>query len=182
MSREVELKFKIDNKEEFLERLSELGVELSIPRKQHDWIYMGKGKSFDDLKFGEPIIRIREEGVNITTTIKRYIDGIKDRREVECGISNVSLFDEYLEMLGFKLLVEVEKERVVGHYDNVNITLDRVNELGVFSEIEVIAHDDSVINARKQVRDIAEALGFDVLKQMDVPYDEMIYERKRKND
>lgn len=180
MSREVELKFKLDSKKELLEKLSELGVALSVPRKQHDWIYMRNGKSFGDLEVGEAIIRIRKEGDNTITTIKKYVDGIKDRQEVECGISDASLFAEYLEMLGFKLLVEVEKERVIGHYHNASITLDHVNELGDFSEIEVIAHDDSVIDARKQVEDIAKVLGIDIIKQVDVPYDEMIYERKKK--
>lgn len=179
MSREVELKFKLDDKKKLLEKLSDLGVDLSIPKKQHDWIYMRNGKLFSDLEVGEAVIRIRKEGDDTTTTIKKYVNGIKDRQEVECGISDASLFAEYLQMLGFKLLVEVEKERVIGHYHGANITVDSVNGLGDFSEIEVIARDDSVIGARKQVEDIAKTLGFDNLKQVNVPYDELMYERKK---
>lgn len=182
MGREIEMKFRIDNKNTFIDKLDSLGVALSDFRNQHDKIYMLEGKYFDDLEKGECIIRIRKEGNRQTTTIKKYIDGIKDRQEVECEITDADLFEEYLKLLNFKLLVEVVKKRAIGQYLGVNITVDSVSDLGDFSEIEVISNDDDVAEAKERVKKIAECLGFDIFNQVKRPYDEMIYERGVIND
>lgn len=182
MGREIEVKFRIDDKKAFIEKLDSLGVVLSDFKNQHDKIYMLKGKSFDDLEKGECIIRIRKEGRQQTTTIKKYIDGIKDRQEVECGITDADLFEEYLKLLNFKLLVEVIKKRAIGQYLGANITVDSVAGLGDFSEIEVISNDDDAAEAKERVEKIAVRLGFDIFNQVKMPYDEMIYERRYNND
>lgn len=182
MSREIEMKFRIDNKNTFIDKLNSLGVVLSDYKNQHDKIYMLEGKSFEDLEKGECIIRIRIEENRQTTTIKKYIDGIKDRQEVECGITDVDLFEEYLKLLNFELLVEVIKKRAVGRYLGVNITVDSVSNLGDFSEIEIISNDDNVEKAKERVEEIALRLGFDASNQVKMPYDKMIYERRYNND
>lgn len=182
MGREIEMKFRIDNKNTFIDKLYSLGIVLSDYKNQHDKIYMLEGKSFKDLEKGECIIRIRIEENRQTTTIKKYIDGIKDRQEVECEITDVDLFEEYLKLLNFKLLVEVIKKRAVGQYLGANITVDSVSDLGDFSEIEIISNDDNVEKAKERVEEIALRLGFDASNQVKMPYDEMIYERRYNND
>ena len=52
MSREIEMKFRIDNKNTFIDKLNSLGVVLSDYKNQHDKIYMLEGKSFEDLDKG----------------------------------------------------------------------------------------------------------------------------------
>jgi len=183
MAREVELKFKINDKNDFFCKMREKGIVLSEPQKQHDRIYMLEGKNFTDLKKGENIIRIREEGKKLTTTVKKYVDGIKDRQEVECGITNVKLFADYLNILGYKMLIEVIKERSNGDYLGAKITFDSVVGLGEFTEIEIVVDSDDTMEAQKLVEYIAKDFGFDILEQIKLPYDEMVYlERKKENN
>ena len=182
MAREVELKFKINDKKSFLNKLKDKGIVMSNSKKQFDKIYMLKGKDFKDLKRGETVIRIRKENGNLTTTIKKYVDGIKDRQEVECSITDVDSFAEFLELLDFRLLVEVVKERCIGHFLGANITLDSVYKLGDFSEIEIVSKENDVSMARKQVEEIANILGLDSSNLVELPYDEMIFMKGRQDN
>lgn len=144
MARELEMKFSISNRSDFINKLENLGIELSNSFEQDDIIFLRHGKTFEDLQKGEAVIRIRKEKNIIKTTIKKYVKGILDRKEVECKISDIQSFQEFLNLLDFSPVVSVNKTRRKGIYHNATIVIDHVKELGDYIEIEIISEDHSV--------------------------------------
>jgi len=179
MKRELETKFAIRDEKAFLSVLERHGIHLTEPVEQRDIIYFRKGKGFSDLPHGEPVLRIRQVGNAITTTLKIYRNGVSDRTEVECGITDQIAFDEYLKCLGFDSIVEVIKKRRKGTFSGATIVLDEVCRLGHFAEIEVVTSDDGVSDGIEKLRMIVEHLGFDGKDAFTVPYDEMLYNKTR---
>lgn len=179
MRKEVELKFLLKDKEQLFIRLRELNIKVSKSKKQKDTIYMYKGRSFDDLEKGEPIIRIRTTDDDITTTVKRYINGIIERQEVECVLQDDKLFGDYLKVLNYEPIVKVEKQRCEYKYRDANIAVDDVIQLGSFVEVEIILEDDDSEQAIMQIKQIAKELGIDINYIVNKPYDQMIYEKER---
>lgn len=181
MSRELELKFELDQQHEFLERLNALGITLSEPCRQYDTIFLPHDHSFEDLDKGIPIVRIRQSDGKITTTLKKYISGITNREEVECSISDATIFTKYLCLLGFAPIVTVNKTRRKATYCGTTITLDYVEQLGVFTEIEIICDEENVARNLKRLDEIAHELGLEHSKKVSKPYDEMLYLRGKNN-
>lgn len=177
MKHELEKKFSISSKEQFLLSLDTLGISLESPIKQMDAIYFRKGKGFSDLPLGEPVLRIRQDGTSITTALKVYRNGVSDRIEVECGISDAIAFDEYLQCLEFEKVVEVVKFRRIATFLGAKIVLDDVLHLGTFAEIEVVTDDDGVAKGFELLTMVVGRLGMDINMAITTPYDEMLYQR-----
>lgn len=179
MAKEIEIKFKIRDRQAFKRFLSNNNIVLSKPFTQHDIIFMRTGKEFCDLLSGEVILRIRQEAHKITTTAKRYIKGIQVREEIECKIDSVDKFTQYLRLLGFAPLVEVSKTRQQGNINNLTLTYDVVDELGDFVEIEAVSETDSSERVLKDILDTAKYFDFDESNIVNTPYDEMIYSKRK---
>lgn len=182
MARELELKFRLADKKKFLERLSCLGIILSEPIVQHDTIFFRKGKCFKDLESGEPVIRIRQEKDNVKATLKKYVNGIVDREEIECSISDAGAFTRFLCLLECSPVVTVKKTRAKGVYHGVTITLDSVEKLGDFTEIEIMSAGENVEENLSKICNIAYELGLDMADLAKIPYDEMLFKKGENND
>lgn len=177
MKRELEKKFSISNQAEFLLSLEALGIFLGNPIEQRDAIYFRKGKGFSDLPSGEPVLRIRQAGTSITTTLKVYRNGVSDRTEVECGISDALAFNDYLRCIEFEKVVEVVKIRRKAEFLGAKVVLDDVLQLGTFAEVEVVTDDDSVSEGLELLATVVGRLGLDMNMAVTTPYDEMLYRR-----
>ena len=137
MKHEIERKFSVTDEVSFLQRLTSLGVELSLPVLQIDRIYLLAGTGFDDLNTGKPVVRIRESNDIVTATAKIYCDGILDRLEAEQVLPSPNQFADFLHVLGFVEVVQVRKTRRTARLGEVAITFDQVEGLGTFTELEV---------------------------------------------
>lgn len=178
MSREIELKFVIKDLENFMECLKKASISLKSESHQFDTIFFKKSKGFSDLPAGEPVIRIRQEKDKVTTTIKKYVSGIIEREEVECTISNANEFEKYLLLLDIVPVVTVHKIRRRGEYNGITVTVDHVEELGDFTEFEIISEDHDEAAVEKLYR-IAEQFGFRCEDRVTIPYDEMIFDKQK---
>lgn len=181
MAREVELKYQLVNVDAFIEGLCRQGVSLSPPTIQCDTIFLRNGKSFHDLQNGESVIRIRQENGKSTVTIKQYVSGITIREEIECGISDAGSFTQFLRCLGFSPLVTVKKKRRCGVYRDTTITIDYVEGLGAYSEIETVVKKEALSSLRL-IKDVAKELGLDNAHLVTTPYDEMLYVKGEQHD
>lgn len=180
MAREIELKFQIKDLQFFNKFLYDNKIVLSEPHTQHDTIFMRTGKNFCDLQSGEVILRIRKDVHGITTTAKKYIKGIQIREEAECRINDIEKFTQYLRLLDYVPLVNVIKKRQQGVIDNMTITYDIVDELGIFAEIEILSTADENEEALNTILDLAKRMGFNENDIISTPYDEMIYNKRKK--
>lgn len=182
MAREIELKYHIIDHHSFENHLKSLGISLSEAVEQNDIIFFRKGKKFDDLPNGEPVIRIRQENGKAKTTIKKYINGSINREEVECEILDVNSFKHILSLMDYQPIVAVQKIRSTGVYDGATIAVDHVKKLGFFAEIEIISSKKNFEDDLNKIMLIAQTLGLNNSEIQSKPYDEMLYLKGEKYD
>jgi adenylate cyclase class 2 len=121
-----------------------------------------------DFRSTDEALRIREINGSPFITYKgpRLNGPIKIRPEIELPLAEGTL-EEWLKIwqsLGFTIALAVRKQRDVFQYQMESrpftITLDRVDELGWFAEIERILHHRSEVEqAELEIQQVAQLLG-----------------------
>ncbi|KLU05791.1 Adenylate cyclase [Rhodopirellula islandica] len=169
---EVELKFRVGNVDELRERLAENDAVLVSENENQDTYYNHPSRDFAES--GEALRVRRIDGTPLVTYKGSKRPGaVKAREELEwrldpgdpTGESMETLFDR----LGFQKVATVTKQRETFHLgstDPMTVTIDRVDGLGEFAEIERVLHerspsDEAVETARSEVVGLATALGLD---------------------
>lgn len=147
---EVEIKAKIENPKYEIEKLDKLGAKYSHTERQHDIYFNAPDK---DYKKTDEALRIRKIPKNDTEFEKiltykgpKLNDISKTRKEIEVKISSITKMSEILENLGFKKSATVDKIRRIFTYENYTITIDKLEKLGTYMEIEDVVSDDENID------------------------------------
>ncbi|MBO8173681.1 MAG: class IV adenylate cyclase [Thermococcus sp.] len=164
---EIEIKFRV-NLEEIRKKIESLGAKFEGEEIQEDLYFILPSRR---------LLRIRRI-VNLNEVILGYKD-IKDDRneefdEIEVKVEDFEKMRIILKRLGFKEDVWIRKHRYVYKLGDVTFELNRVEKLGDFLDIEIIA--DNIQEAKNRIWEIARALG---LSETDVEprlYQEMIRE------
>ena len=164
---EVEIKFRV-NLEDIREKIEALGAKCEGEEIQEDLYFALPSKQ---------LLRIRKI-INLNEVILGYKQ-IKDERneefdEIEVKVEDFEKMRVILKRLGFKEDVWVRKHRYVYKFGNVTFELNRVENLGDFLDIEVIADDTQ--EAKRRIWEVANMLG---LREEDVEprlYQEMLKE------
>ncbi len=97
------------------------------------------------------IIRIRESNNGAKLTYKSFVDGGTSWIEEETGIDNISSINAILNYLNQKSYLEIEKDRISGKFENIEINLDNIKKLGTFIELEIL--HDNIEYGKKILRD-----------------------------
>ena len=155
MAIEVEMKFVVPDETDFLETLAGWGVEPADDEQQVDHYFAHPVRDFWHT---DEALRIRRTKSRAEIAYKgpRLDARSKTRREIELAFANgesaVTQFTEILEALGFRPAGEVRKTRRVARLNvqgtMVTIALDRVDGLGTFVELEIIATPVELDDAR----------------------------------
>ena len=137
---EVEVKVPVDCGEldAIRERLRGLGARLEGPVREEDIYLLHPCR---DVVARDEAIRVRLAGGRVKLTYKgpRIPGRVKSREEVEVETGPGIL--ELLGALGFREGLRVVKERVYASLPSATVTLDRVEGLGCYVEVES-AHGD----------------------------------------
>lgn len=141
--REVEVKFKIEDKDVLIAALKSKGVNFEPEIHQDDVSYAPESWQKGDSDLQIPFIRIRKQGEKKVLTLKMPITNRLDKLEYETEVTNPDEVEGMLKVLKFKMDAHVVKTRVITHADGYEICIDRVEELGDFVEIEKLAEDDA---------------------------------------
>lgn len=140
--KEVEIRFKVMESEysSVLELLKQRCiVSESI---QDDQYYCDKVYADTNTTNKCPyVLRIRQSDIRNVLTYKSFVDGGTSWIEEETEISNVDSMRKILQYLGNTEYLRIKKERKSGKYGNIEVNLDRIKDLGVFVELELM-HDD----------------------------------------
>lgn len=156
MHREVEVKFSISEPSRIREKLLELGATYVDTVDQVDIYYQHPCKNFAET---DEALRLRENnsksGKSIELTYKGPKRGgwAKDRVEIVSRVVDSMEMQEILEMLGFKTVARLQKHREFYMIKGVEVSIDKVEGLGDFVEIE----DKG--GGLEAVREIASLLG-----------------------
>ncbi|WP_405310390.1 class IV adenylate cyclase [Methanobrevibacter sp.] len=156
---EVEVKAKIDSFEEMEKRLENLGALKSKKEFQED-IYFAS--PIVDFAQTDEALRIRTTNNNIFITYKgpKLNKDAKTRKEVEMSIESASKAKDIFEEIGFKEVRTVRKNRQYYTYENFEISLDDVEGLNPYMEIEISLEDGKDYDdAQKSIFELFEKLG-----------------------
>ena len=145
---EVETKLRINNIEQMEERLKGLKS-----------MYKGE-KTEMDLYFDHPDIRIFRSGsalrvrdangvCRLTYKGPKKDDETTSREEIEIRIESAKEMQKILAELGFYKLCEVKKQRKTYLLGDLIVTLDDVEDLGEFIEVEGKASNDAEYMEKK---------------------------------
>lgn len=181
--KEVEIKIKLTESEFLMikEKLTKI-AQFQNKSDQMDKYFMPPNKNFLEPKypFEWLSLRKRDEKVQLTykhfypenEKIKTYCD------ELETDIVNLEQFEKTLKALEFEELVTIKKEREVWIFDEFEISLDSVNDLGYFIEIEALNDLGGIEETRKKIFNFAILLGADTARIQKANYPFLLLEKK----
>jgi adenylate cyclase, class 2 len=176
---EVEYKAPVDDLAAIAERLVALGAERIEEQTEEDAYYAHPVRRFQDT---DEALRLRTVKGTTTRQVLTYKGPrrsgptrVREEIEVDCE----GAMDRVLDALSFRLAGMVRKHRTLYRLDDLTVTLDDVDDLGDFVEIEGIAQDEaSVDGSRSRVLDLVARLGLGPEERRS--YLEMVLQRSGK--
>jgi len=155
---EVELKVRVPSLDPIRGRLISLNAAPSGKLHEHDIYYNAPHRDFGKT---DEAVRIRYTDDHAVVTYKgpklRKF-GLKAREELNFAVESGPAFETMLDRLGFTKTTEVNKWRENFKLGTASISLDSVDELGTFAEIEVIVEDENT-DPTVQIEKIAREIG-----------------------
>jgi len=155
---EIELKAAVPALEPIRTRLIEQNAEFTGKVHEHDIYYNAPHRDFG---VTDEALRVRYTNSHAVVTYKGAKikkSGLKAREELNNAVESGEVFELMLDRLGFVKTAEVNKWRENYKLGSTSISLDSVEELGTFVEIEVIAENDSG-DATAVIEAIAKEIG-----------------------
>ncbi len=175
---EVEIKYylteAVDSFRKRLERLAEFREEV----EERDTYYNSPLHLFEES--GEAL-RIREQSGKTYLTYKGPLLSTKSkaRKEIEMPLASFEMMSELLEELRFFPVAQVRKRRLYFEFDGsrkITFTIDRVDEVGQFVEIETLAEPSEVAESEREIKELAESL--ELIRNESKSYLELLLERR----
>lgn len=137
---EIEIKFPLSSKEKTLRFLNENGIKLKSDIHQKDCYYLPLHRNFLDTYPVVERLRTREsvKWNSINYKNRHIVNGenINTCDEYETKVESMEALKKILDALNFKQIICVEKNRNIRNYKWIEISVDEVDELGSFIELE----------------------------------------------
>ncbi len=130
----------------------------------------------------DEVLRIR-----YTTNGKHYVTykgpkvkaKARSRMEVHVSVEDGNAFREIFEKLGFKEVASVKKFREKWRLEDLQVYLDKVEELGFFIEVEALVENNKDISlAESRIFNLLKTLGVDPKNTIKESYLELILRKK----
>lgn len=141
-------------------RLIRLGFIRMGTRSERDVYYNARDRDFGET---DEALRVREAGSECTLTYKGPrlpVHGLKAREELTVHLDSVAAMEEILQHLGLNRVMEVRKRREVFRSEDVTVTLDEVEGLGPYVEIEMCVSDE-IGEANRALEETKNLLGIE---------------------
>lgn len=155
---EIELKVQVDALGPVREQLNTRNAQFSGRIHEHDIYYNAPHRDFGTT---DEALRVRYTNDHAVITYKgakRAKYGLKAREELNTAVESGEVFEQILVRLGFVKTAEVNKWRENYRLGTAAISLDSVDELGTFVEIEVMT-DLNGPDATNQINTLAKEMG-----------------------
>ena len=155
---EVEVKAKINSFNEMESKLKALGA-IKIQKEFQEDIYFAS--PIVDFAKTDEALRIRTTNKDTFITYKgpKLNKQAKTRKEVEMSIESAAKAKDILEEIGFKEVRTVRKNRQYYIYENFEISLDDVEGLNPYMEIEIALEDsEDYSDAQDRIFELFEKL------------------------
>lgn len=162
MQLEIEQKFPVDDADGLLARLKALGANELPVVEQRDTYYNHPSRDF---RITDEALRIRRTGEKAVVTYKgpKLNAVVKTRPEIELPLAEPEAWPALLEALGFREVATVCKVRrrfaLSRTPFEVELTIDRVEGVGQFAEVEIVADEAQMALAQQTIETLAAELG-----------------------
>lgn len=176
--REIELKFKVENPKNVISFLERNNCHLSDINSQNDTIYVQNLDNVESTE-GSVWLRVRKSNDRVELNYKKQSAKLSESEEIEFEVSSYEKANLFLEALGFKKWVEVNKKRQYTKYQDYNICLDEVEHLGTFVEIEVLVSEQNETDYEEKILEVAKIMGINPDNRINSHYDTMISKLKK---
>lgn len=157
------------------DRLESLGAEPVAEKTQVDTYFAAPHRDFAQT---DEALRVRRENGDAYVTYKgpKHDEETKTREEHETEVGDAETARAVFESLGFEEFGRVEKERRVYDLGGTTVTLDDVEGLGEYVEVErERPPEDDATAAREAVFDTLERLGLGDEDTITDSYLELLY-------
>lgn len=161
MQLEVEQKYPVADAKGIETLLTGLGAKPLASVTQTDTYYNHPSRDF---AVTDEAIRLRKVGNQAFLTYKgpKFDPTTKSRREIELPLVSPEGWSELFKALGFKEVATVRKRREGWQLErspfSVEVCLDRVEQVGLFAEIEIVADDNQLEPAKQVLAELADKL------------------------
>jgi len=154
---EIELKVRVPDLALVRNRLTTLHAERLETVRERDVYYNAPDRDFAET---DEALRVRYAGGRVIVTYKgpkiREF-GLKAREEFNTAVESGEDFEKMLDRLGFRRTMEVRKHREYYRFAGSIISLDDVDRLGTFAEIEYEGENRG--DAEQAIAEIAKKIG-----------------------
>ena len=154
---EIELKVQVDALGPVREQLNTRNAQFSGRIHEHDIYYNAPHRDFGTTDEAMRVRYTNEHAVITYKGAKRAKYGLKAREELNTAVESGEVFEQILVRLGFVKTAEVNKWRENYRLGTAAISLDSVDELGTFVEIEVMTDLDGP-DATEQINMLAKEM------------------------
>ncbi|MFW9805466.1 MAG: class IV adenylate cyclase, partial [Candidatus Thorarchaeota archaeon] len=184
---EVEVKVSIDDTGVIMKKLVDSGAKVLNSEVQIDMYFDHPCRTFTET---DEAVRVRtrsplnkqdlatSHAQNELTYKGPKIDKeTKTRIEYTAGIDDTDQLTSILESLSFKSIAKVTKKRTFFDLRGITISIDDVEDVGLFLELEFIAHQkEEMETAKRIIFELLEELGIDKKQTIRDSYLEMYLE------
>lgn len=180
---EIEMKLEID-KEKYENLLNKFKLECKkhVSKKQHDIYFSPETPSFFGGNIDDECIRIRIQKDKYILCYKKIYFG-KDENDIhiaeyETEVSNLDATINILKGVRINKVCELLKQRDTFIYDNLfEISLDYVDKLGYFIEIEIYDKNLPVREGNKLLLEFIKKMDLDITKRNLKGYSYLMYDK-----
>jgi len=196
---EVEIKIKLEDSNKFLDFLSNFDLKHKFDLLHID-SYYNMPLGLRDFQKTDEALRIRktitfkpEQIYNNDAIISKSSDFTykgakidkltKTRIEYVCNIDNSEILDKILQILGFRKILDVKKERklfeICYNNEKIQVTIDKIEQLdGYYSEFEIqTANKNELDSKRELLFDLIKKFGISEQQSIRTSYLELILEK-----
>lgn len=168
---EVEAKVELLSPGALRDRLRAAGAAQAPVQNHEDFFFDHPSR---DLASADEAFRLRitDDGMWLTYKGPKRGDGVKVRVEEEVQVQEDPR--PLLEHLGFRPAAVLRKVRESWHMESITVTIDSIDGLGTFAEVEVLADDEA--KATEIVETTLKGLGLDGAMRLSLSYLEMALE------
>ncbi len=183
MHQEVEIQAKIKNPREVEKKLRKAGKFVKV-RKQTDKYFVTPQRDFFSKNPPIEYLRVRyEEGrshLNYSFLHFKNDGWLDVTDEYETLVNNPKIVEQIFKKIGLIQKVTVSKTRKYFDFGKFEVTLDHVNNLGDFMEVEAKNVKGSVGKTKKACMDFLNSLDIEYEVKAEMGYPRMLYQKIKK--
>ncbi len=177
--KEVEVKARLRDEAQVIQKLLALDVSLSKPMTQKDIVFFPKGLAFED-RHDALALRIRDQDGRYIFTYKKPDKNNLDKIEYETDITDPAAMEKICLALDLEEIVRINKSRRKANHGGYEICLDEVEGLGSFIEVEKMTEDGDSEQIQAELFAFLKTLGVTKEDQVFEGYDVMLYKLQNK--